>query len=96
MNDPNRAALTTRSRFVSPDTDAVIEAVIDAQPPFTAKISFPLPVPSLSPHHWMRAGWESSGPHRQGALVCGTLLHRLARTEAIAVPFKSSQNQHWI
>ena len=66
IHDPGRASFTMGSRFVSPDIGAVIEAVIDAQPLFTTKISIPLHVYNLSPYRWMRAGWESSGPHCRG------------------------------
>jgi hypothetical protein len=66
IDDCARAAFTMGSRFVTPDIDAVIEAVIDAQPLFTAKISIPLLVYDLSPHRQMRAEWESSKPHCQG------------------------------
>jgi len=65
-HDPDRATFTMGSRFVSPDIGAVIEAVIDAQPLFTAKTSIPLLVYNLSPYRWMRAGWEYSEPHCQG------------------------------
>ncbi|KAF9650420.1 hypothetical protein BDM02DRAFT_3112188 [Thelephora ganbajun] len=54
------------SRFVNPDMDTVIAAVIDAHPLFTAKTLIPLLVYNLSPHRRMRVRWESSKPHCQG------------------------------
>jgi len=66
IHDPDRAAFTIGSRFVAPDVGAVIETVVDAQSLFTAKISIPLLIYNLSPYRWLRARWESSGPHCRG------------------------------
>ena len=66
IHDPDMAAFTVGSRFVSPDIGSVSEAVINAQQLFTAKISIPLLVYNLSPYRLMRVGWDSSGPHCQG------------------------------
>lgn len=63
---PDRATFTMGSCFVAPDMDAVIEAIIDAQPLFAAKTIIPLLVYNLSPRSRMRVGWESSKPHCQG------------------------------
>ena len=66
IEDPDAATFSMGSRFVTPDIDAVIEAVIDAQPLFAAKTPIPLLVYNLSPRRGMRVGWESSKPHCQG------------------------------
>jgi hypothetical protein len=66
VDDPDRATFTMGPRFVIRDIDAVIDAIVDAQPLFTAKISIPVLVYNLNPHRRMRVGWESSKPHCQG------------------------------
>lgn len=66
MEDPDRATFTVGSRFVVPDMGAVIDAIIDAQPFFAAKIPIPLLVYNLSPRRRMKVGWESSEAHCQG------------------------------
>ena len=63
--DPGRATFTMGSRFVAPDTDAVIEAFIDAEP-FSAKTLIPLLVYNLSRSCRTRVEWEASKPHCQG------------------------------
>jgi len=66
IEDLDRATFTMGSRFVTPDMDAVIAAVIKNQPNFDVKASIPLHVYNLCPHRGMGVKWESSQPHCEG------------------------------
>jgi hypothetical protein len=54
------------SRLVAPDMDALIRAIMNAQPPFADKIRFPILVYNMSPYRQMRTVWDPSGSHCQG------------------------------
>ena len=63
VENPYIATFSMGSRLVTPRMDAIIDAIIDAQPPFTTRTQIPVLVYNLNPYRQMRVAWNPSQPH---------------------------------
>jgi hypothetical protein len=63
VENPYTATFAMGSRLVTPRMDAIFEAIIDAQPPFTTRTQIPVLVYNLNPYRRMRVAWNPSQPH---------------------------------